>query len=129
MELGLNQSLTLGDHAILSREFEVQTVITSVALTPQAVELEWPTVNLLIYSDVSFYYNFGLNSVADGGDVSTTNDLICPATTITEIKVPWGAINQAGHPRLIGNTAAPSTKLYFVVESTAGTAKIRIVKQ
>jgi len=129
MDLNIQNSNTIEEATIIAKEFEVQTVITSVALTPQSVELEWPTVKLLIYSDVSFYFNFGLLSVADGGDVSTTNDMIFPATTLQEIDIPWGAINQSGFPRLIGNTAAPSTKLYFVVESTAGTAKIRIVKQ
>jgi len=129
MDLYIKNSNTVHEATLIAKEFEVQTVITSVANTPQSVELEWPTIKLLIYSDVSFYFNFGLTDVAGGADVSTTNDLIFPATTMQEIDIPWGAINGADNPRISGNTAAPSTKLYFVIESTAGTAKIRIVKQ
>jgi len=129
MDLNIQNVNTIDEASNLAKEFEVQTVITSVAATPQSVELEWPTVKLLIYSDVSFYFNFGLNDITGGGDVSTTDDLIFPATTLKEIDVPWGAINQASYPKITGNTAGASTKLYFVIESTSGTAKIRIVKQ
>ena len=114
MELRFNQSLDLQQHSELSREWEVQTAVTSVAATPQSLELEWPTVKLLVLADGDLYYNFGLLDIAGGGVVDTTNDMKIMADVPTPINIPWGAINLAQIPKLLGGGRSNNTKLYFV---------------
>ena len=130
MDLGINQTLNEIEAAELSKEFEVQSVATSIAGTAQSLEVVWPTVNLLVLVSVDTYYNFGLLSKTAGGDINTSNDLIIPADIVTEIKVPWGAINLATRPHLFANKLAGiQTSLHFLFEATGGTAAVRIVKQ
>lgn len=129
MDLGINQRLSEANAARLSREWEVQTAVTSTAATPQEFECVWPTVKLLVLAGADMYYNFGVTNIAGGGDVDTTNDMKIMADIPTLIDIPWGAINLDNYPHLEVDGRGTQSKLYFIFECTAGSCNVRVVKQ